>query len=150
MNNLIILSLVVSLLAQPPVPTFPPVPSPTPIASLTPMAIQATVAVPHSDIYNFLATVESGLGSAPENITNPGLPVLPGTQGAELFGYAKWILSASTAYEVFGFLGVVVVHLAARLTLMLFLAALGLLILLVTFVLKFIIWIVFKIRAIFP
>lgn len=136
----------------PPYPgiVFEPLQSPTPIPTFSSSDLEITVEVPHSDIYNGLATVESGLSSLPANLANPGLPVLPGTQGGELFGYIKWVFSANTASEVFGFFSGVIIHTFARIQLMVFLAGVALIIYLVTYVLKFITWITYKIRAIFP
>jgi hypothetical protein len=148
--RIVLLLISMQLPVQLPIPTFEPLASPTPIPTLEALQIEVTVEVPHSYIYNGLATVEAGLAQAPADLTNPGLPVLPGTQGGELFGYIKWIFATNIAYEVFGRFGDIVVHLAARLTLIMFLTGIALLITLVTFVLRFVVWIVYKIRAIFP
>jgi hypothetical protein len=137
-----ILAVVTAVLFFLPIPTFPPVPSPTPIPTSTPVQMQATLELPTDHIYNFLATAEGNLQSAPDDISNPGVPLLSNEDGSQVFGYAKWLLSSSTPAELFGPFGTPVLHIAAVISLVIFLAIIYFIVFVVAYILRFVISVV--------
>ena len=151
MINLVALILTGSLLFQDlPTPVFEPVPSPTPIATATPLNLQATAQLPTDLVYTYLATTEGNLQSAPVDLRNPGVPVVPTQTGAEFFGYVKWITSANVGEEVFGPFGLIPNHIGALMLLMIVLVSVYLLIYLVSFILRFVNWLVSKALDLIP
>lgn len=145
-----IVALVAAVFFSLPVPTFPPIPSPTPIPTSAPIQLQATVDVPTNHMYDFLATAEGNLQSAPEDISNPGVPILPNQDGSQIFGYAKWLLSSSTAEELFGPFGTPVLHISAMISLVIFLAIIYFIVFLVSYILRFVIRIVQAVLELLP
>lgn len=139
---------VLSVMLQLPVPTIPPLASPTPIATVEPFNMQATIAVPESEVYNYLATANANIQSVPDDLSSPGVAVLPSENGNELYGYAKWIVSGAAAGEVFGPFGLVITHVGAIMTLVIFLAIVYVIIFLVTLIIRFVSWIIRKVRTV--
>lgn len=140
--------LIVSVLLQPPVPTFEPLASPTPIATVEPVNLGGTLEVPESEVYNYLATANANVQSVPQDLSDPGIAVLPAENGGELFGYAKWVTSGAAAAEVFGPFSLIVTHLGAAITLVIFLAIVYVAIFLATLIIRFVTWIIRKIRTV--
>jgi hypothetical protein len=143
--------LVALVMLQPPIPTLPGLPSPTPVATVTPAGTLA-LAVPHSDIYNFLATAAANVNALPNDISAPGgVPLFANPDASPLFGYAKWMFSGSGTQELlgqtlspFGTRVFLVVTAALTLTSIYFIVRFA------TLILKGVIWLLYKIRAIFP
>jgi len=145
-----IVALIIGVVLQVPVPTFVPLASPTPVATSAPVDLGGTLEVPQGDMYNYLATANANLESAPENLTNPGVAVLPNQNGSQLFAYAKWITSAGAADEVFGPFGPIVTHIGAAVILIIFLAIVYFIIFLVTLIIRFVGWLITKVTQVVP
>ncbi|MBI5671278.1 MAG: hypothetical protein HZC41_25050 [Chloroflexi bacterium] len=137
------------LLQLPPVP-FPPIESPTPIPTSTPVLQDYTVELPTTDLINYLATAESNLSNAPTDLRNPAGPILPNTNGSQVFGYSKWLMSPATANEIFGPFGLVVSHVAAAVTLVIILALVYFLIYVAVLIVRFVVWIISTILKVVP
>lgn len=133
-----------------PLPALTPIPSPTPIPTATPMNLVGTAQVPTDQIYNYLATAQANVAQAPEDLRNPGVPVVPAEDGSEIFGYVKWITSTNVGAEVFGPFGVIPSHIGALILLMVVLVSVYLLVYLIGFILRFVNWLIGKILDIIP
>ncbi len=142
--------IIISVLLQLPVPTLIPLASPTPMATLEPVNLGGTLEVPEGEMYNYLATANANLESAPDDLTNPGVAVLPDETGSQIFRYAKWITSAGAADEVFGPLSPFVTHAGAAVFLAIFLAIVYFLIFLATLIIRFVSWLITKITQVVP
>lgn len=131
-------------------PIFPEIASPTPIATATPLNLMGTAQVPSDQIYNYLATAQANVVQAPEDLRNPGVPVVPAEDGSEIFGYVKWITSANVGAEVFGPFGVIPSHIGALILLLVVLVSVYLLVYLIGFILRFVNWLISRILDIIP
>lgn len=130
-----------------PVPQFDPIPSPTPIPTADAPAMAPTLDLPTLPLYNFLATADYNLSSAPSDITHNGaLPVLPNENGYTLFAYIKWILSPSSADEILWEFSPLIVHFAVYVGLVIFIAGAYVFIFLARIFLRFVIWVISKVR----
>lgn len=126
---------------------FEPVRSPTPIPTSEPIDLVAThgADLPFNDAINYLATANANVEDAPEDLTNPGVAVLPQENGNQIFSYAKWLISPTAANEVFGPFGTLAVHLGAAIALVIFLAIVYFLIFVISLLIRFVIWIIKRI-----
>lgn len=88
-------------IAPPDLPT-----APTPIVTPTIPAQDAVIGVddvPHSEIYNFLATAVANVNSLPDDLSRPnGTSLIPDETATQLFGFAKWLFSDAAARELLG------------------------------------------------
>lgn len=133
--------IVVILLQITPMP-FVPIPSPTPIPTATPLPVEDTVELPTSGLLDYLATANANLSSAPADLRKGNGAILPGTDGSDLFGYSKWLLSPNTANEIFGPFGLPVSHVGVAVTLVITLALVYFLIYIAVLIIRFIVWLV--------
>lgn len=75
-------------MAQTPTPT----PTPTPTQGLD-----------KSDAYKFLATAAANLNSLPDDPSKQsGVQLIPSDNGAQIFGYVKWLISGASMDELLG------------------------------------------------
>lgn len=128
------------------------IPSPTPIASATPVVFP-TVALSanNQSIVSYLATSEANLRGLPSDLANPnGVPLLPSQTGSQVFGYAKWLLSAQTAEEIFGPFSPFIVTFATAVTLLLVIGIVYFLIFIAVKLIRFAVWIVTTILKFVP
>ena len=71
-------------------------PSPTPQITLV-------VTVPRSELNQSMATAAAEVNRLPDEIQRPaGQSIIPSADVAQIFGYAKWLFSLSTAQELLG------------------------------------------------
>ncbi|MCK6577277.1 MAG: hypothetical protein L6Q98_04135 [Anaerolineae bacterium] len=135
---------------------FPPVqfeiiPSPTAIPTVTPVGIDLTPTLPTSNVIDYIATVRAQVELAPDDLSNPGLPILPQEDGGELFRYAKWLLSPQIAYEVFGSqFGDIIGDIRTGVILVLVMALVYFIIFVIVYIVRFVVWLISKIRALLP
>lgn len=80
--------------------------------------------VPHSDIYNYLSTAVANVNSLPDDISKGNGQALFNEETAtQIFGYAKWLFSTTSANELLGeTLAPIGINLFALLTLVIFMA----------------------------
>jgi hypothetical protein len=80
--------------------------------------------VPHSEIYNYLATAVANVNSLPDDLTsNNGTSLVPNETGTQLMSYAKWMFSDRSARELLGnTLAPIGINLYILLTLIVFLS----------------------------
>jgi hypothetical protein len=90
-------------------PTITPTPTATttltPTSTFTPSATPTITPVffPAEDLYVAIATANGEIIALPENLDEPqGVPQFPSGDGRQVFGYAKWLISANVADELFG------------------------------------------------
>jgi hypothetical protein len=121
------------------VPIFAPIASPTPVASATPFDLNLDFDLPTGDLYDQLATAAANINSLPQDMDNAPLP---DEDGEELFGYIKWLLSSSTAEELFGPLGVILIHIGIALSLVLFGVAIYFALFVARLVIRFVVWLI--------
>lgn len=96
MKRLLLILVVLILLAAP--ATAQTVTPPTPIP------------IPADEMFQGLATADANLLAAPPDIAAPaGVPILPNPNNTLVFGYVKWLISASVSGELFGSFSPVVI-----------------------------------------
>lgn len=126
-----------------PIPRFPPIASPTPIGTMSVIAFPTSINLPTGDIYTYLSTADANLAALPSNLENPyGQPLLPAERGGSIFGYAKWILSFSTAEELLDPLAPPVQHASAIMTMTLVTVGIAFVLFMFVFIVRFIVWLV--------
>lgn len=124
---------------------FPTLASPTPIPTSTPFVLPTSPPLTGDLIYQ-LATAESALQAAPADL---GASV-PAQNGSEIFARAKWLLSTSTAAELFGPFAPLVTHILTAITLVIVLAVVAFLVMIAVFIIRFVVWIVTLILKFIP
>lgn len=93
-----------------PTPTATNTGTPTVTPTLTPMFF------PAEDIYVAVATANQEIINLPDDIEQPAdSPILPEGDGRQVFGYAKWLISAQAADEMFGPFSPIMFHLGITL-----------------------------------
>lgn len=108
-----------------PTPDWPDLPSPTAWASPTPLGASTAEPNPITDQSSSLdsiATAQAQAAAMPTQIAAAndqlywqGQPLLPNENGAQFWGYTKYIFSQD-AYRVFGSFGLIVTHLGIIIT----------------------------------
>lgn len=74
--------------------------TPTPTITPTPTATQG---LEKSDAYKFLATAAANLQTLPDDPSvASGVQLIPSDNGAQIFGYVKWLFSGASADELLG------------------------------------------------
>jgi hypothetical protein len=150
MAPLYVIAVIFRLWFQLPIPTLVPIPSPTPVPTIVEVTLEATPEAVLNEVYDSLATTERSLRDLPDQLNNPGAPLLPNEGGATVFSYAKWLLSPTTADELFGFLSPTMVHVSGMVLITVVFSAVYLVIFIARFVIRFIVWIVRHIRMLLP
>lgn len=85
--------------------------SPVLAQTATPTPTPTIIPIPADDLYQALATSEAIKQQAPADLSAPGgQPLLPATDGSQIFGYAKWLVSSSAAAEIGGPFATLIVH----------------------------------------
>lgn len=135
-----------AILMQIIVPTAPPINVP----DLPQIQINITaepVEVPRSDLYRFLATAAHNVNQLPDDITRQdNMSLIPNSNPAEVFSYAKWLFSYSSAEELMGrTLAPVGMSLFVLFTIMVSNVIVQMIIRIVTPILKIVVWIIFRI-----
>lgn len=114
-------------MAQEP-PDFPSIDMPEPIerdiVDIPEVDIISPDEVPHSEVYNYLATAVANVNSLPDDLTsNNGTSLIPNETGTQFMSYAKWMFSDTSARELLGnTLAPIGINLYILLTLIVFLA----------------------------
>ena len=124
---------------------FPTIEAPTviPPASATPtQAIPPTVQLPYMEVYGYIGTLDAQSASLPSNITNPYVPIVPAVNAAALWGYAKWLISPSTADQIAGPFAPLIQHMAVIVIITLTLSLVYGLITAIRFVARFVVWMI--------
>lgn len=147
--------LITMLFAFIPIDPIPitPIFSPTPYPTMTPGAptpfLSTPVMPPSGGLIDFLATAERGLQDG-ENQMATANAALP-TQNSRLFiGYAKWIVSPTTAQEVFGPFAPIIAVIGTVIVILLVLALVYLFITIAVLIIRFIIWIITQVLKLIP
>jgi hypothetical protein len=133
-------------------PVFPTIEPPTviPTRTIMPTSTAFSRSIPESELYVYISTLNAESAMLPDDLSNPGVPLLPSINPASLWGYAKWLISPSTADELFGPLAMPITHSTALLLIVLTLGLIYALIVAVRFVVKFVVWIVQRILDFIP
>ncbi len=99
---------------------------------------------PFPELFQGLTDANAALDGLPGDLTRGanGLPLLPSTDGSQVFGYAKWLLSSSAADEYAGPFAPLVQHLGIFVTLMFALIVAYVATYLIVYLLRFVIWLV--------
>jgi hypothetical protein len=139
------------VLAMQPVPTIPWLPSPTPIPTWTPQPTPVSE-FEASDLYRNLQTAVANVNALPNDASAPGgVPLLPGDSSANIFSYAKWMLSGVGASELLGKqLYPLATHLMIAVTLVIVLATVFFIVNLVVLIVRFIVWLVMRVLKFVP
>lgn len=130
------------------VPTFAQTATPTP----APPQLLITATVPRSEMYQALATANANIQQMPQQIRDANGQRLVNTDNAQfVFGYAKWLFSTNTAYELLGqTFAPFGINLFLLLTITIILTSIYFLVWFVILILKAITWIVNQILKIIP
>lgn len=141
----------VTTISRPVAAQLPFIPSPTPIPSPTAMSVVPTQ-LPRSEIYNYLATAAANVNALPDDVSAPGgVPLVPDTDGAQIFGYIKWLWSGNSAQELVGeTVSPLVISTFIWVTLIVVITLVFLTITLVSSILKFIVWAVRLVMGFVP
>jgi hypothetical protein len=108
-----------------------------------PTNLQATaIAIQAGDLYSGLGDVNELLGSLPASITDG----VPNETGRQLFGYAKWLLSPSSADELAGPFAPIVSHTGIFVSLVFGLTLVYAIVWATVWIFRFVVWL-FKIIA---
>lgn len=81
--------------------------------------------VPHTEIYNYLSTAVAHVNTLPDTLTTDGngTDLVQSESATQLFGYAKWMFSGTSARELLGeTLAPIGLNLYGLLTLIIFMA----------------------------
>lgn len=102
---------------------------------------EAVVNVPFPELFAGIAEANVTINSLPNDLTAPnGISLLPGTNGSQVFAYAKWLLSPSAADEYAGPVAPIIQHQAILVSGMMALIVVYVAIYLVVWGIRFIIW----------
>ena len=102
-----------------------------------------TPPVPQWEIDRIQATNAANINALPSDPTRPGGQAIPSVDLTQLFGYAKWLFSASTAQELFGrTLAPLAINVFIVLVLAISYSAIWLLINIIVLIIKVVMWIV--------
>ncbi len=120
---------------------------PTPDTGLYELPVPTIVPeIPRNDIYNFLATADTYLASAPEDIQ----PLLPVENGAAAFRYAKWLIGGTAAADLFGPFAPIAHNISFVVALVLFLALVFVVVFIVVTIVRFILSAIKSVWALLP
>ena len=97
-----LISIMIGVFLQIPIPTFPVLPSPTPIpkSTLTPTPGQDDLL---NSLENVANTAAAQVFSLPNSLSDPGgVEMLPENNFNTMFAYGKWLLSGTASREILG------------------------------------------------
>lgn len=123
-----------------PSPTFGPSPTPVPYVftadpNRTPIPLDA------SGLYESLQEANSDITSLGPDLSAPqGVELLPSEDGSQIFRYAKWLLSPSSADELAGPFAPIIAHTGIFVTLTIALAVVYGVVYVAIYLLKFVVW----------
>jgi hypothetical protein len=101
----------------------------------------------HGDIYNWLSTAAAEVDNLPGQFTG----YVPSPDGTSFFGYAKWVMSCSSAQELLGqTLAPIACHTFVGFTLFIVMMSVYLSIRIISVVLKIVTWVVQQILRLVP
>lgn len=110
--------------------------TPTPEPSPTPLNI------PDDEMYDIIGEVDEGLGGISDDLSAPdGAEILPSIDLTQLIGYARWVLSPSTADEVFGVFSPVITPIGLYLGVRFALGAIYVVVYIAIYLIRWVIWI---------
>lgn len=126
-------------------------PTPTPTITPTP-AVTLVLTVPRSEMYSNMATAAANVNRLPDEIRRPGgQNLIPSPDVSQLFAWAKWLFSLSTAQELLGqTLAPIGISLFIVMNFVIILTAIYFLINLIVLIVKAVIWIINQILKIIP
>mgnify|MGYP001069955899 CR=1 FL=1 len=106
------------------------------------MPFDVDLNAPIPQLFEALATANAAVNSLPTDLTAPsGSPLLPSTDGTQLFAYAKWLLSPAAAEEYAGPFAPILQHLGIAVSAMFALILIYVGAYVVNFGMRFVLWI---------
>lgn len=106
------------------------------------MPFDVDLNAPVPELYQALATANAAVNAMPTDLTAPsGSPLLPSTDGSQIFAYAKWLLSPAAADEYAGPFAPILQHLGIAIGAMFTLVLIYVGAYVVNFGMRFVLWI---------